>query len=108
MTSGPGAQAAFAATLVDEWFPAGVVTEGGAAAVERHPAVVEAHHAGVALIAVTADRPAELQGVGAPQTVDQVGLFGSSLRWSDGPGVADSQAAGSWRSLACRAVWESV
>ena len=59
--------------------PALVVTTSGTAAVELHPAVVEADHAGVPLVAVTADRPAELHGVGAPQTVDQVGLFGPSV-----------------------------
>ena len=53
-----------------------VVTTSGTAAVELHPAVVEASHAGVPLVAVTADRPPELHGVGAPQTVDQDGLYG--------------------------------
>src|ERR1700736_1603995 len=61
--------------------PAVVVTTSGTAAVELHPAVVEAHQAGVPLIAVTADRPAEVHGGGAPQTVEQVGLFGTSVRW---------------------------
>src|ERR1700733_5363796 len=111
MTSGAGVQAAFVATLVDEWVrggvtdavvapgsrstpvldalavdgrirlhvvldersggflalglglatgrPAPIVTTSGTAAVEVHPAVVEADHAGVPLLVVTADRPAE-------------------------------------------------
>jgi 2-succinyl-5-enolpyruvyl-6-hydroxy-3-cyclohexene-1-carboxylate synthase len=88
--------------------PAVVVTTSGTAAAELHPAVVEAHQAGVPLLAVTADRPPELHGVGAPQTIDQDGLFGSALRWSAAPGVADGEAAGTWRSLASRAVAESV
>jgi 2-succinyl-5-enolpyruvyl-6-hydroxy-3-cyclohexene-1-carboxylate synthase len=88
--------------------PALVVTTSGTAAVELHPAVVEAHQAGVAMVAVTSDRPPELHAVGAPQTVDQVGVFGSSVRWQANPGVADPAAAGSWRSLAARAVAEAV
>jgi 2-succinyl-5-enolpyruvyl-6-hydroxy-3-cyclohexene-1-carboxylate synthase len=60
--------------------PVAVVTTSGTAAVELHPAVVEASYSGLPLIAVTADRPAELRGTGASQTIDQVGLFGSSVR----------------------------
>jgi 2-succinyl-5-enolpyruvyl-6-hydroxy-3-cyclohexene-1-carboxylate synthase len=88
--------------------PAIVATTSGTAAVELHPAVVEASHAGVPLIAVTADRPPELHGVGAPQTVDQDGLFGTSPRWAVSPGVAERDARHSWRSLAARLVAESV
>ncbi|HTN81603.1 MAG TPA: thiamine pyrophosphate-binding protein, partial [Acidimicrobiales bacterium] len=51
--------------------PALVLTSSGTAAVELHPAIVEAHQSAVPLIAATADRPPELQGVGAPQTIDQ-------------------------------------
>lgn len=159
MSTGPNAQATFAATLVDEWARAGVtdavvapgsrstpmlvaldrsairvhvvldersagfvalglgkasgrpavvVTTSGTAAVEVHPAVVEAHHAGVPLIVVTADRPAELHGVGAPQTVEQDGLFGAAVRWTASPGVPDRAVADTWRSLAARAVAEAL
>ncbi len=82
--------------------PAVVATTSGTAAVELHPAVVEASHAGVPLIAVTADRPAELHQVGAPQTVEQEGLYGAAVRWFVSPGVPDLVASGSWRSLAAR------
>ena len=82
--------------------PAVVVTTSGTAAVELHPSVVEASQAGIPLIAVTADRPPELHGVGAPQTVDQDGLYGPSPRWAVSPGVAELAAAGSWRPLAAR------
>ena len=51
--------------------PAVVLTSSGTAAVELHPAIVEAHQSAVPLIAATADRPPELQGVAAPQTIDQ-------------------------------------
>jgi 2-succinyl-5-enolpyruvyl-6-hydroxy-3-cyclohexene-1-carboxylate synthase len=87
--------------------PAPVVTTSGTAAAELHPAVVEAHHAGVPMIAVTADRPPELHDVGAPQTIHQVGLFGSSVRWQVDPGPPDLGAAWSWRSLASRSVHEA-
>jgi 2-succinyl-5-enolpyruvyl-6-hydroxy-3-cyclohexene-1-carboxylate synthase len=88
--------------------PALVLTTSGTAAVELHPAVVEAHQASVPLIVLTADRPPELHQVGAPQTVDQTRLFGRAARWSSDPGVPDAAAAGSWRSLAARAVAEAT
>ncbi len=56
--------------------PAAIVTTSGTAAAELLPAVVEAYHTGVPLIAITADRPRRLRGTGAPQAIDQVGLFG--------------------------------
>ncbi len=84
--------------------PAIVVTTSGTAAVELHPAVVEAHHARVPLLAVTADRPPELLDVGAPQTIDQADLFGRAVRWHASPGVPDPAARESWPRLAARAV----
>jgi 2-succinyl-5-enolpyruvyl-6-hydroxy-3-cyclohexene-1-carboxylate synthase len=87
--------------------PAPVVTTSGTAASELHPAVIEAHHAGVPMLAVTADRPAELHGFGAPQTVDQEGLFGSAVRWEVHPGPPELAAAWSWRSLASRSFAEA-
>ena len=84
--------------------PAVVVTTSGTAAVELHPAVVEAGEAGVPLLACTADRPPELHGVGAPQTIDQQRLFGRAVRWFVDAGVPDPAMAGSWRSLAAQAV----
>ena len=88
--------------------PALVVTTSGTAAVELHPAVVEAGQAGVPLLAVTADRPAELHDVRAPQTIDQVGLFGRSVRGAGSPGVPEAAASGTWRSRAARAVAEAA
>ncbi|HEY4315165.1 MAG TPA: 2-succinyl-5-enolpyruvyl-6-hydroxy-3-cyclohexene-1-carboxylic-acid synthase, partial [Actinomycetes bacterium] len=60
--------------------PVPVVTTSGTAAVNLHPAVVEAEYSRVGLVAITADRPEELRGVGANQTIDQVDLFGGSVR----------------------------
>jgi 2-succinyl-5-enolpyruvyl-6-hydroxy-3-cyclohexene-1-carboxylate synthase len=88
--------------------PAVVVTTSGTAAVELHPAIVEAHHARVPLIACTADRPPELRDVGAPQTIDQSHLFGGAVRWFHDPGVPDTAAVASWRSVASRAVAEAT
>lgn len=83
--------------------PTVLVCTSGTAAVEYHAAVVEAHHGNVALIVCTADRPPELQGVGAPQTIDQRGLYGSAVRWFAEPGPAELDAAAQWRPLAAEA-----
>ncbi len=88
--------------------PAVVLTTSGTAAVELHPAVVEASQARVPLLVCTADRPPELRGVGAPQTVDQVGLYGGAVRWFCEPGVAEGLTMSTWRSLAARAVAEAT
>nr|MBA3955760.1 2-succinyl-5-enolpyruvyl-6-hydroxy-3-cyclohexene-1-carboxylic-acid synthase [Acidimicrobiia bacterium] len=88
--------------------PAVVLTTSGTAAVELHPAVVESAQAGVPLLVCTANRPPELHGVGAPQTVDQTRLYGTSVRWFAQPGVADRASAWSWRSLGARCVAETL
>ncbi len=88
--------------------PAVVLTTSGTAAVELHPAVVEAHQAAVAMIVATADRPPELHHVGAPQTVDQNRLFGTSVRWFVDPGTPSADGAPSWRSLGARTVAEAT
>ena len=63
--------------------PVAVVTTSGTATANLHPAVLEAAHAGVPLVAVTADRPARLRGTGANQTTDQVRLFGDAASFAD-------------------------
>ncbi|MBC9227342.1 2-succinyl-5-enolpyruvyl-6-hydroxy-3-cyclohexene-1-carboxylic-acid synthase [Aeromicrobium sp. 636] len=52
-----------------------VITTSGTAVANLHPALLEALHAGVPLLAVTADRPARLRGTGANQTTIQPGMF---------------------------------
>ena len=52
--------------------PVPVVTTSGTAAVNLHPAVVEADYSRVRLVVLTADRPVEMRGTGANQTIDQV------------------------------------
>lgn len=88
--------------------PAIVLTTSGTAAVELHPAVVEAYQARVPMLACTANRPPELHGVGAPQTIDQTHLFGRAVRWFHQPGLASAATSSSWRSLAARAVAEAT
>jgi 2-succinyl-5-enolpyruvyl-6-hydroxy-3-cyclohexene-1-carboxylate synthase len=88
--------------------PAIVLTTSGTAAAELHPAVVEADLARVPLIVCTADRPPELQKVGAPQTIEQRGLYGGSVRWSLEAGVPDENGRSMWRSLGSRVVAEAI
>jgi 2-succinyl-5-enolpyruvyl-6-hydroxy-3-cyclohexene-1-carboxylate synthase len=60
--------------------PAAVLCTSGTAGAHFLPALIEAAEGGTPLIAVTADRPAELHGFGAPQTIEQRGLFGRWVR----------------------------
>ncbi len=80
--------------------PAILLSTSGTAAVHFHAAVVEADLSAVPLIAVTADRPPELHGVFAPQTINQRNLYGDSVRWYCEPGVPDSGGSPWWRDLA--------
>jgi len=84
--------------------PAPVVVTSGTAAAELHSAAVEAHHARVPLLLCTADRPPELHDVGAPQTIEQVGLFPGITRWHGDLGAVGDLPPSAWRSLAARAV----
>ncbi|MCW2844334.1 MAG: 2-succinyl-6-hydroxy-2,4-cyclohexadiene-carboxylate synthase [Nocardioides sp.] len=62
---------------------AAVICTSGTAVANLHPAVLEAAHAGVPLVVVTADRPARLRGTNANQTTDQVGIFGPLVTTRD-------------------------
>ncbi len=73
----------------DPRHPGAVVTTSGTATAHLHAAVLEAHHAGVPLLVLTADRPAELRDTGANQATHQAGLYGDAVRWaSDLPAPA--------------------
>jgi 2-succinyl-5-enolpyruvyl-6-hydroxy-3-cyclohexene-1-carboxylate synthase len=61
--------------------PAVIITTSGTAVANLHPAVLEAHHSGVPLILLTADRPAELRGIGSTPTTQQHWLFGTGIRF---------------------------
>lgn len=56
--------------------PVAVVTTSGTAVAELLPATMEAHYQGIPLVLVTADRPKRFRGSGAPQAVEQAGIFG--------------------------------
>lgn len=56
--------------------PVAVVTTSGTAVAELLPAAVEAHYSSLPLVLVTADRPARFRGTGAPQCIEQDGIFG--------------------------------
>ena len=89
--------------------PVVLVCTSGTAAAHFHAAVIEADEAGVPLLVLTADRPPELRGTGANQTVDQLKLYGSAVRWFCEVGVPEARLGMNayWRSLACRA-WASA
>jgi 2-succinyl-5-enolpyruvyl-6-hydroxy-3-cyclohexene-1-carboxylate synthase len=83
--------------------PALLLCTSGTAAANFAPAVVEAGLSEVPMIVLTADRPKELRGVGAPQTIDQVELYGGHVTWFHDAGAAEASAAGEWRQLAATA-----
>jgi 2-succinyl-5-enolpyruvyl-6-hydroxy-3-cyclohexene-1-carboxylate synthase len=83
--------------------PAVLLCTSGTAAANFHPAVVEACLSEVPMIVATADRPPELRGVGAPQTIDQIELYGHSVRWFHDVPAPDQADPSSWRPLAQRA-----
>src|SRR3546814_15530908 len=73
--------------------PAAVMCTSGSAVANLHPAGLEAAHAGVALVVVTADRPASVRGTGASQTTDQVRIFGEAADFFDIATEEDFDAA---------------
>jgi 2-succinyl-5-enolpyruvyl-6-hydroxy-3-cyclohexene-1-carboxylate synthase len=86
--------------------PVPVVTTSGTAAVNLHPAVVEADYSRVRLVALTADRPVEMRGTGANQTIDQVNLYGGSVRWFHELSADPGTSVADWRGLVDRALAE--
>lgn len=86
--------------------PAVVVTTSGTAAVNLHPAVVEADESSVPLVLLTADRPPRLRDVGANQTIHQATVFGSDVRLALdlSPAVREAGQVRYWRSSVARAV----
>ncbi|MBX9472425.1 2-succinyl-5-enolpyruvyl-6-hydroxy-3-cyclohexene-1-carboxylic-acid synthase [Microcella sp.] len=65
---------------VESGRPVAIICTSGTAVANLHPAVLEAHHSGVGIIVLSADRPAELRGIGANQTTQQPGIFGDLVR----------------------------
>jgi 2-succinyl-5-enolpyruvyl-6-hydroxy-3-cyclohexene-1-carboxylate synthase len=90
--------------------PVAVVCTSGTAVANLHPAVLEAHHSGVPLIVLSADRPAELRGIGANQTTVQPGIFSTTVRaeWDIAAPVGASDESAKARELGAAAVLASV
>ncbi len=86
--------------------PVVLLCTSGTAAANYHPAICEADESAVPLVVLTADRPPELRGIGAGQTIDQVKLYGESVRWFCEVGTHEADDSGllHFRSVACRAL----
>jgi 2-succinyl-5-enolpyruvyl-6-hydroxy-3-cyclohexene-1-carboxylate synthase len=86
--------------------PVALLCTSGTALVNYHPAVAEADESAIPLLVLSADRPPELRGIGAGQTIDQIKTFGSSVRWfcEVGTHEADDDGLLHYRSVACRAL----
>jgi 2-succinyl-5-enolpyruvyl-6-hydroxy-3-cyclohexene-1-carboxylate synthase len=86
--------------------PVALLCTSGTAAANYHPAVCEADESALPLLVLSADRPPELRGIGAGQTIDQIKLFGESVRWfcEVGTHAADDDGLLRYRSVACRAL----
>ncbi len=86
--------------------PAVVVTTSGTATANLHPAVLEAAHSHTPMIVLTADRPPELRGTGANQTIDQISLYGAAVRQFVELGAPEARAGQNtyWRGTTCRAL----
>ncbi len=93
--------------------PVPVVMTSGTAVANLGPAVLEANYARVPLVVLSANRPYEMLGSGANQTVEQFGLFGSQVRASISLGLAEEELGtddggpyshqnSQWRSAVCR------
>jgi 2-succinyl-5-enolpyruvyl-6-hydroxy-3-cyclohexene-1-carboxylate synthase len=86
--------------------PAAVLATSGTAVANHLPALIEAEQSLVPLIVISADRPPELLHVGANQTIDQVGLFGTKVRWfcNIGPAQSGADHNSYWRSTVSQAM----
>ncbi|MDC0088068.1 2-succinyl-5-enolpyruvyl-6-hydroxy-3-cyclohexene-1-carboxylic-acid synthase [Akkermansiaceae bacterium] len=80
---------------MDSGLPCAVITTSGTAVAELLPAVIEASHQRRPLVVISADRPARFRGTGAPQAIEQVGIFSDyvenceDVEWSDDITVFD-------------------
>ena len=78
--------------------PVAILTTSGTAAAELLPASIEGFYSGIPLVLVTADRPASFRGSGAPQAIEQAGLFGSHVEMAfDVASPDDLHAISEWR-----------
>jgi 2-succinyl-5-enolpyruvyl-6-hydroxy-3-cyclohexene-1-carboxylate synthase len=91
--------------------PVPITMTSGTAVANLGPAVVEANYARIPLIVLSANRPYELLGTGASQTMEQLGYFGTQVRAAISLGLAEDESSASrsfdaqnasWRSVTCR------
>ncbi|MEV0948081.1 2-succinyl-5-enolpyruvyl-6-hydroxy-3-cyclohexene-1-carboxylic-acid synthase [Rhodococcus sp. NPDC049939] len=84
--------------------PVPIVMTSGTAVANLGPAVFEANYARVPLVVISANRPYEMLGTGANQTIEQFGLFGGQVRAAISLGLAESDLGqnSQWRSAVCR------
>ncbi len=84
--------------------PVAVIMTSGTAVANLSPAVFEANYARVPLVVISANRPYELLGSGANQTVEQFGIFGTQVRAAISLGLAEPglDRNSQWRSAVCR------
>ncbi|GAC84495.1 2-succinyl-5-enolpyruvyl-6-hydroxy-3-cyclohexene-1-carboxylic-acid synthase [Gordonia paraffinivorans] len=89
---------------VSSGVPVPIVMTSGTAVANMGPAVFEANYARVPLVVVSANRPYELLGSGANQTVEQFGIFGTQVRAAISLGLAekDLDTNSQWRSAVGR------
>ena len=87
--------------------PGVVLCSSGTAGAHFYAAAIEAEASAVPMIICTADRPPELWGRGAPQTIDQTNLFGDTVLDFVEPGPPEDTDPASWRPLA-RQLWTSA
>ncbi|MBK5915666.1 2-succinyl-5-enolpyruvyl-6-hydroxy-3-cyclohexene-1-carboxylic-acid synthase [Rhodocyclus purpureus] len=93
----------------DSGLPVALLCTSGSAPANWFPAVIEAAQSATPLLLMSADRPAELQGWGANQTVDQLGLFGTHVRAAHALEAPQAGFAPGWlRRFAARIVAESL
>jgi 2-succinyl-5-enolpyruvyl-6-hydroxy-3-cyclohexene-1-carboxylate synthase len=83
--------------------PVALLCTSGSAGAHFYPALLEAEASGVPLVAITADRPPELHGWGAPQQLDQQRLFGTHAWFAD-LGLPDPEALPHLRATVARAL----
>jgi 2-succinyl-5-enolpyruvyl-6-hydroxy-3-cyclohexene-1-carboxylate synthase len=78
--------------------PVAVVVTSGSAAAELMPAAMVAHYSGIPLLLITADRPRRYRGSGAPQSAEQVGLYGCYVQYSQDVALEEKCCLDSWNA----------
>lgn len=88
--------------------PVAMICTSGTATANYFPAIVEAYYSRVPLIVLTADRPHELRGVGAPQAINQIGLYGKYTKMFVEMALPENNLLNYAKTMAAKAVMTSV